>query len=289
MGSKSFSIIITLIFAFFILSSSIFVVDVREHAIQLRTGKVQNSIFEPGLYFKIPLVDKVIKFDKRIFTIDAQPEKFLTSEKEYLLVDYFVKWKIVEPLAFYTSVGGDMGVVSHRMARIINDGLRDEFSTRTIQEVIASERSELMSIMVQKAKDETKLFGVEIVDVRVKRIDLTKNVSDSVFARMRAERARIAKELRSEGEEEAEKIRADADRQRTVILADAYKQAQTIRGEGDAKASKVYARAFNRDPEFYSFYRSLNAYRRTFGSGNDVLVLQPDSEFFKYFMQQKSR
>jgi membrane protease subunit HflC len=289
MGAKTLSIIIVLIFGFFILSSSLFVVDVREHAIQLRTGKIARADFEPGLYFKIPFVDVVRKFDKRILTFDANPEEFTTINKKYLEVDYFVKFRIVDPLTFYTSVGGDVGVVSQRMSRIINDGLRSEFGKRTIQEVVSGERNEIMDIMQKKANEDTALFGVNIVDVRIKRIDLTPKVRDSVYERMRAERTRIAKEYRSEGEEEAEKIRADADRQRTVLLANAYKQAQTIRGEGDAKAARIYARAYNRDPEFYSFYRSLNAYRQTFGKGNDVLVLQPDSEFFKYFMQQRSR
>lgn len=289
MSSKSLTVTVILVIGLISFMSSAFVVDVREHAIQLRTGKIISSEFEPGIHFKIPFIDEVRKFDKRILTFDANPEEFTTVNKKYLEVDYFVKYRIVDPLKFYTSVAGSIDGANQRMSRIMNDGLRSEFGKRTIQEVVSGERNEIMDIMQKKANDDTALFGVEIIDVRIKRIDLTKAVRDSVYDRMRAERARIAKEYRSEGEEEAEKIRAGADRERTVILADAYKQAQTIRGEGDASASKIYARAYNRNPEFYSFYRSLNAYRQTFSSGNDVLVLQPDSEFFRYFMQQKSR
>ena len=266
-----------------LLGTTIFTVDQRQHAIIFQLGEVREVITEPGLYFKWPMIQNVRYFDKRILTLDsAEPERFITSEKKNVLVDSFVKWKIVDPKLYYVSVAGDEARARTRLSQTVNAGLREEFGKRTVHDVVSGERDKIMEQMRQKADLDARKIGVQIVDVRVKRVDLPSEVSESVYRRMEAERKRVANELRSEGSAEAEKIRADADRQREVIVAEAYREAQKIKGEGDAKAASIYAQAFNQNPEFYAFYRSLEAYRNSFKSKNDVIVVEPISDFFKY-------
>jgi membrane protease subunit HflC len=266
-----------------VLGMSMFVVDQRQNAIVFRLGEVISVKKDPGLYFKIPLLDNVRFFDVRILTIDtAEPERFLTSEKKNVLVDLFVKWRITDVRNYYTSVGGDEMRAQTRLLQTINDGLRAEFGNRTVHDVVSGERDKIMDLMRKKANEDASKIGVEVLDVRLKRVDLPQEVSESVYRRMEAERKRVANELRSTGSAESEKIRADADKQKEVILAEAYRDAQRIKGEGDAKASAIYAKAYEINPEFYAFYRSLEAYRASFKNKNDVLVLEPNSEFFKY-------
>jgi membrane protease subunit HflC len=262
---------------------SLFVVDQRQNAIVFRLGEVVNVKKEPGLYFKVPLIDNVRYFDVRILTIDtAEPERFLTSEKKNVLVDLFVKWRITDVRQYYVSVQGNESLAQTRLLQTINDGLRAEFGNRTVHDVVSGERDKIMSLMRDKANDDAKTIGVEVLDVRLKRVDLPQEVSVDVYRRMEAERKRVANELRSTGAADSEKIRADADRQREVIIAEAYREAQRIKGEGDGKATAIYARAYEQNPEFYAFYRSLEAYKASFRGRNDVLVLEPSSEFFKY-------
>jgi modulator of FtsH protease HflC len=266
-----------------IISMSMFVVDQRQNAIVFRLGEVISVKRDPGLYFKVPLLDNVRFFDVRILTIDTpEPERFLTSEKKNVLVDLFVKWRITDVRNYYTSVGGDESNAQRRLLQTINDGLRAEFGNRTVHDVVSGERDKIMDLMRNKANEDALKIGVEVLDVRLKRVDLPQEVSESVYRRMEAERKRVANELRSTGGAESEKIRADADKQREVILAEAYRDAQRIKGEGDAKASANYARAYEINPEFYAFYRSLEAYQASFRSKNDILVLEPNSEFFRY-------
>lgn len=264
-------------------SMSMFVVDQRQNAIVFRLGEVVAIKADPGLYFKVPLLDNVRFFDVRILTIDtSEPERFLTSEKKNVLVDLFVKWRIIDVRQYFVSVGGDEARAQTRLLQTINDGLRAEFGNRTVHDVVSGERDKIMDLMRIKANEDASKIGVEVIDVRLKRVDLPQEVSVDVYRRMEAERKRVANELRSTGGAESEKIRADADRQREVILAEAYRDAQRIKGEGDAKAAANYARAYEINPEFYAFYRSLEAYRASFKNKNDVLVLEPNSEFFKY-------
>ena len=266
-----------------VLATSIFTVDQRQHAIVFQLGEVREVIAEPGLYFKWPLIQNVRYFDKRILTLDsAEPERFITSEKKNVLVDSFVKWRIIDPRLYYISVAGDEARAKTRLSQTVNAGLREEFGKRTVHDVVSGERDKIMEQMRQKADLDARKIGVQIIDVRVKRVDLPAEVSDSVYRRMEAERKRVANELRSEGAAEAEKIRADADRQREVIVAEAYREAQKVKGEGDAKAAATYAQAFNQNPEFYAFYRSLEAYRGSFKGKSDILVIEPNSDFFKY-------
>jgi membrane protease subunit HflC len=266
-----------------ILGMSMFVVDQRQNAIVFRLGEVVSIKKDPGLYFKVPLLDNVRFFDVRILTIDtAEPERFLTSEKKNVLVDLFVKWRITDVRNYYTSVAGDEMRAQTRLLQTINDGLRAEFGNRTVHDVVSGERDKIMDLMRNKANEDASKIGVEVLDVRLKRVDLPQEVSESVYRRMEAERKRVANELRSTGSAESEKIRADADKQKEVILAEAYRDAQRIKGEGDAKASAIYAKAYEINPEFYAFYRSLEAYRASFKSKSDVMVLEPNSEFFKY-------
>lgn len=266
-----------------LLSASIFTVDQRQSAIVFQLGEVRDVIAEPGLYFKVPLIQNVRYFEKRILTLDsAEPERFITSEKKNVLVDSFVKWRIIDPKLYYISVGGDESRAKTRLSQTVNAGLREEFGKRTVHDVVSGERDQIMEQMREKADQDARKIGVQIVDVRVKRVDLPLEVSESVYRRMEAERKRVANELRSQGSAEAEKIRADADRQREVIVAEAYRDAQKIKGEGDAKAAAIYAQAFSANPEFYSFYRSLEAYSASFKNKNDVLVVEPNSDFFKY-------
>ena len=277
------SVLIGLAVLLLVLSMSMFVVDQRQNSIVFRLGEVVAIQKEPGLYFKVPLLDNVRFFDVRILTIDtAEPERFLTSEKKNVLVDLFVKWRITDVRNYYTSVGGDEMNAQRRLLQTINDGLRAEFGNRTVHDVVSGERDKIMDLMRKKANEDASKIGVEVLDVRLKRVDLPQEVSGSVYGRMEAERKRVANELRSTGAAESEKIRADADKQKEVILAEAYREAQRIKGEGDAKASANYAKAYEINPEFYAFYRSLEAYRASFKNKNDVLVLEPNSEFFKY-------
>ena len=266
-----------------IASLSVFVVDQRQNAIVFRLGEVVRVVTQPGLYAKIPLLDNTRFFDTRILTIDStEPERFLTSEKKNVLVDLFVKWRITDVRSYYVSVGGDEARARTRLLQTINDSLRAEFGNRTVHEVVSGERDKIMELMRDRANEDASKIGVQVLDVRMKRVDLPQEVSESVYRRMEAERKRVANELRSTGSAESEKIRADADRQREVILAQAYRDAQRIKGEGDAKATGLHARAYEANPEFYAFYRSIEAYKQSFKSKSDVLVLEPNSEFFKY-------
>jgi membrane protease subunit HflC len=263
--------------------SSLYIVDQRQQAILFQLGEVVDVKTAPGLYFKIPLAQNVRYFDSRILTLDtAEPERFITSEKKNVLVDLFVKWRIVDVKQYYVSVRGDEMLAQTRLSQTVNSSLRDEFGNRTVHDVVSGERDKIMEIMRQKADADARKIGVEVVDVRLKRVDLPQEVSESVYRRMEAERKRVANELRSTGAAESEKIRADADRQREVILAEAYRKAQEIKGEGDAKASAIYAGAFQPNPEFYAFYRSLEAYKQSFRHKSDMMIIDPSSEFFKY-------
>jgi len=271
-------------------SMSLFSVDQRQHAIVFQLGEIKDVISEPGLKAKWPLIQNVRYFDKRILTMDTpEPERFITSEKKNVLVDLFVKWRIVDPKLYYISVAGDEARARTRLEQTVNAGLREEFGRRTVHDVVSGERDKIMDDMRVKADQDSRKIGVQIVDVRLKRVELPQEVSESVYRRMDAERKRVANELRSEGSAEGEKIRADADRQREVIIAEAYRQAQSVKGEGDAKASAIYAQAFSQNPEFYSFYRSLEAYKQSFKNKNDVLVLEPSSDFFKYLKNPAAR
>lgn len=268
---------------------SMFTVGEQQRALLFRLGEVVKSDYGPGLHFKLPLITNVRTFDARILTLEAPPERYLTAEKKNVIVDSFVKWKISDVSRYYTTMGGDEERANVRLAQFIKNGLRDEFGKRTIQEVVSGEREQIMAILTANANKQAQEFGINVVDVRIKRIDLPDEVSSSVFQRMEAERSRVAKDLRSRGAEAAERIRADADRQRTVIIAEAYREAERLRGEGDAEASDIYAQAFKKNPEFYSFYRSMTAYKATFKSPADVMVVDPNSEFFKYFKNPNPR
>lgn len=263
---------------------SLFVVDQRQNAIVFRLGEVVDVKTKPGLYMKVPLLDNVRYFDTRILTIDtAEPERFLTSEKKNVLVDLFIKWRITDVRQYFITVQGNESLAQTRLLQTINDGLRAEFGNRTVHDVVSGERDKIMNLMRDKANEDAKKIGVDVLDVRLKRVDLPQEVSVDVYRRMEAERKRVANELRSTGSAESEKIRADADRQREVIIAQAYREAQRIKGEGDGKATAIYSRAYEQNAEFYAFYRSLEAYKASFRGRNDVLVLEPTSDFFKYF------
>lgn len=267
-----------------VVATSFFIVDEKQVAIKFQLGKIVDSEYEPGLHFMKPLfINNVRKFDKRILTLDTRPERFLTGEKKNVSVDFFVKWRIKDPATYYTAFAGDERQAALRLLQIIKNGLQLEFESRTIRQVVAGERAEMMDNLTVGGNAQVEQFGIEIIDVRIKQIELPNDVRDAVFSRMRAERARVAAEHRAQGEENAKGIRAVAERERTVILAEAQRDADTLRGEGDARATEIYADAYGKDEEFYGFYRSMNAYRDALGSKQDVLVLQPDSEFFKYF------
>ncbi|MCB1755425.1 MAG: protease modulator HflC [Gammaproteobacteria bacterium] len=269
--------------AFLLLISSVFVVGEREKAIKLALGTIDRTDYTPGLHFKIPIYNNVRKFDGRILTLDAAPERVLTSEKKNVVVDSFVKWRIGDVERFFVATGGDERDATTRLSQFLRKGVLDAFGRRTVEEVVSGERAELMVEIQQNANLRSQDLGVEIIDVRIKRVDLPSDVSESVFQRMDKERATVAKAFRSRGEEAAKGIRADADRQRAEIIAEAYSESEKIRGEGDALAAGIYAKAFSQDPEFFELSRSLKAYRSTFKGKNDVLLLKPDSEFFKYF------
>jgi modulator of FtsH protease HflC len=270
----------------FIIGAMVFTVDQRQNAIVFQLGEIKQVITKPGLYFKIPLIQNVRYFDTRIITLDSpEADRFLTSEKKNVLVDSFVKWRIINVEQYYKAIissGGDEAKAHNRLSQTINSGLREEFGKRTIHDVVSGERDKIMDEMRVKADKDARSFGVEVIDVRLRRVDLPAEVSESVYRRMESERKRVANELRSTGSAEAEKIRADADRQREIIIAEAYRDAQRTKGEGDAKATATYAQAFGQNPEFYSFYRSLDAYRQSFHSKSDLMVIEPNSEFFKY-------
>lgn len=265
------------------LGMSVFVVDQRQSAIVFQLGEVVRIKTEPGLGFKIPLLQNVRYFDSRILTLDTiEPERFITAEKKNVLVDSFVKWRIVDVKQYYISVGGDEIRAKTRLLQTVNSSMREEFGKRTIHEVVSGERDKIMEVLRTKADTDARKIGVEVLDVRLKRVDFPVEISDSVYRRMDAERKRVANELRATGNAESEKIRADADKQREVILAEAYREAQKTKGEGDARASALYAAAFGRNPEFYSFYRSLEAYKQSFKNKSDMMVVDPSSAFFKY-------
>ncbi|HEX9179045.1 MAG TPA: protease modulator HflC [Burkholderiales bacterium] len=263
---------------------SLFTVDQRQASIVFQLGEAVRIITEPGINAKVPLVQNVRTFDRRILTSEpSEPERFLTSEKMNVLVDYFVKWRITDVKQYYISVGGDELRAQNRLLQTINAGLRDEFGNRTVHDAISGERDKIMAMMRDKANEDARKIGVAVLDVRLLRVELPQEVSESVYRRMEAERKRVANELRSTGSAEAEKIRADADRQREVIVAEAYRDAQRIKGAGDAKATGIYGEAFNDNPEFYAFWRSMEAYRQSFKSKSDVMVIEPDSDFMRYF------
>jgi modulator of FtsH protease HflC len=269
-------------------SMSLFTVDQRQAALVFQLGEIVDTKLKPGLYFKIPLMQNVREFDTRIMTLDpADPERFITSEKKNVLVDYFVKWRITDVRTFYVSFGGDEARAVNRLAQTVNDGMRAEFGKRTVHDVVSGERDEVMDTLRKSANIDAKRFGVEVIDVRVKRVDLPAEVSGSVYSRMEAERKRVANELRSTGSAEAEKIKAEADREREVILAEAYRDAQRIKGAGDGKAAAIYAKAYGKNAEFYAFYRSMESYKASFKDKQDVLVLQPNSAFFRYMNTPK--
>ncbi len=265
---------------------SVFTVGQNEKVIKFRLGEIVKNDYAPGLHFKIPFINNVKKFDGRIQTMDAKPERFLTAEKKNVIVDSFVKWRIGNVSTFYTSVAGDIDQANLRLDQIIKDAFRSEFSKRNIKQLISTDRSAIREILTNNSKAVAAELGMEIVDVQVMRIDLPPEVSSSVFRRMEAERERVAREFRSQGAEAAERIRADADRQRVVTLANAFRDAEKLRGEGDATSSEIYANAFGADAEFFTFYRSLNAYKKSFSTGS-MMVLDPNSDFFKYFKAQK--
>ncbi|WP_198263584.1 protease modulator HflC [sulfur-oxidizing endosymbiont of Gigantopelta aegis] len=270
-------------------SASMFTVQETEAAILFKWGKIERSDYQPGLHFKLPFVNNVRKFDKRIQTFDAKPEDYLTEEKKILVVDSFIQWQINDVKKFYVSMRGDMDIAQERIATIVKEGLRNEFGRRNMYEVISGERHVIMDDINKSANKDVTAFGVRIVDVRIKRIEFPPKVSNKIFRRMETERTRIAKELRAQGNESAAKITAEADRQVTILKADAFKEAEQVRGKGDAKASEIYATAYGKNKEFFTFYRSLNAYQNTFGSASDVMVMEPDSDFFNYFKNNKGK
>jgi membrane protease subunit HflC len=272
-----------------VIYGSVFTVGERDLAIKFRFSEIVKADYEPGLHFKFPYVNSVERYPKRLQTIINPQEQFLTEEKKNLYVDFFVKWRITDVSQYYKATTGDTNVAAQRLLEIVKDGIRGEFAKRTVPEVVSSERREIMGDMLTNARTNAVQLGIEVVDVRVKRIEFSDDVSESVFKRMREERSRVASELRAEGAENAERIRAEADRDRTVILAEAYRDSEILRGEGDASAADIYARAYKKDPEFYSFYRSIEAYKRSLGSDGDLLVLGPDSEFLQYLNQSKAK
>ena len=289
--SRSGSIVLIALAVILVLASlTMFTVDQRQNAIVFRLGEPVNVITTPGLYAKIPLLDNVRFFDVRILTLDPdEPERFITSEKKNVLVDSFVKWRIVDVVQYYISVGGDEARTRIRLGQTVNDNLRAEFGKRTIHEVVSGERERIIELMREKVDADARKIGVQVLDVRIKRVDLPQEVSEAVYRRMEAERKRVANELRSLGFAESEKIRADADRQREVIVAEAYRDAQRIKGQGDARAAAIYAQAFQQNPEFYAFYRSLEAYRQSLRNKSDILVLDPSSDFFRYLKNPSGR
>lgn len=278
------SVLVIGVVAFFFLVTSTYTVDQAEFVVVKRLGEIVSVKKAPGLYFKVPFIDNLKRFDNRIVTLDwEQPAKFITSENKYMMVDSFVKWRIIDPAKYYVSIkeGGEIAA-EDRLSKVVNAGLRAEFGKRTVHDVIAGEREVIMDNLRKKADIEARQMGIQVVDVRLKRVDYSEDISKSVYDRMIAERKRLANQLRSEGSAASEKIRADADKQREVIIAEAYREAQKTKGEGDAKAAEIYNQSYSRNPEFYAFYRSTEAYKNSFKSKSDVMVLDPNSDFFKY-------
>lgn len=271
----------------FMISASTYVVDQREVAIKFRFKQIVESNIEPGLHFKLPLIHTIKKFNSQILTLDAKPDRFLTNEKKYVRVDFFVKWRIANVSEYYRATRGDISRAKNRLEGIMKDGLRNEFSKRTILEAISGERGAIITSLRDKSNLDAKELGIEIIDARVSQIDFPDTVSESVYERMRSERKRVAQDFRSRGKEEAEKIQAGADRKATIIEADAYSKGETIRGEGDAKSAAIYAKAYSKDAEFYAFYRSLSAYEKSLGNSGDIMVIEPNSDFFRYFKKKK--
>jgi membrane protease subunit HflC len=287
MSSKKLGVVVVVALTVVGVYLSAFTVKQWELAIKLRLGEIVDADYKPGLHWMIPIVNHVKIFDGRIQTLDARPERFLTIEKKDVIVDSFVKWRIANVGQYYRSTGGNAIRTSSLLSERINTSLRDEFGKRTIVEVVSGERAEIMALLTKDADEKANELGVEIIDVRIKRIDLPSEVSGSVYERMRAERERVARDLRAKGDEAAERITAEADRQRTVILANAFRDAEKLRGEGDAKATAIYAKAYETNGEFYAFYRSLSAYRSVFTNSGNMMVIKPDSEFFKYFNKKQ--
>ena len=283
------SLLVILLVALVVLSGSMYTVDQRQNAMVFQLGEVVSVKTKPGLYFKLPMVQNIRYFDTRILTLDAgDPERFITSEKKNVLVDSFIKWRVIDAKQYYVSVGGDETRAEIRLNQTVNDGLRAEFGKRTINDVVSGRREDIMKIIRAKADQDARKIGVQVVDVRIKRVDLPETVSENVYGRMQAERKQVANELRSTGAAEAEKIKADADKQKDVIVAEAYRDAQSVKGQGDAKASALYAAAYGKNPEFYAFYRSMQAYRESFKSKSDVMVLDPSADFFKYMKNPRA-
>ncbi|MBU1310809.1 MAG: protease modulator HflC [Gammaproteobacteria bacterium] len=289
---KNFTII-TLIVVALIFVSALFVVPEGQRGIVIQFGKIQRDaeqnvvVYEPGLHFKLPMIETVRKLDARVQTLDDAQDRFVTAEKKDLLVDSYVKWRIKDFGAYFLATGGNTAQAEVLLKQYINNGLRTEFGARTIPEIVSGERTQLMQSALQQAGEASKELGIEVVDVRVKQINLPQEVSSSIFARMEAERHAVAREHRSRGMEEAEIIRADVDARVTVMLADAERNSRTVRGDGDAQAAKVYAEVYNKNAEFYSFIRSLDAYRNSFKNKDDIMVIQPDNDFFKYMKTDK--
>jgi membrane protease subunit HflC len=276
---------IIIVAAVFVGLNSVFVVKETEFAIKFRLGEIIRTDYEPGLHFKMPFVNNIRKFENRLITLDMQPEQMNTAEQKFVEVDYYVKWRIFDPAAYYVSTQGDMRFAQSRLAQLIRNDLRDEFARRTLSEVVSEQRREMMDELQVRADLRFEDFGIDVIDVRIKRIELTDEVLNSVFDRMETQRTEFANELRSLGRERSERIRADADRQVRVLLADAERDAARIRGEGDAQAIEIYAQAYNQDREFFSFWRSLQAYDTAFGTQNDVMLMDTRSDFFRYFDQ----
>ena len=266
-----------------IVNATLYTVDERERAVVVRFGQVIRYDDQPGLHVKTPFLDAVRLYSAQILTLDAEPQLYPTIEKKYVVVDSFVKWRIIDVLKFHVAVGGDEAKARERLAQVINSGLRGEFGKRTVKDVIAGDRAKIMALLSVNADQDAKEYGIEVVDVRIQRVEFPTEVRDAVYRNMAAERARIAKELRAKGAEAAEKIRASAERQRDILLAEAYRDAERTRGEGDARATSITGKAFSVNPEFYSLYRSLNAYKESFKSKDDILVVDPSADFFKYF------
>ncbi len=287
-NAKGFSLAVALL-VLVVGSFSMYQVAEWEKAMLFRLGEIVKTDVQPGLHFKVPFVNNVRKFDGRILTLDVEPERFLTAEKKNVIVDSFVMWRIHDVKRFYTAVLGDERNARQRLEQVIKDAMRGEFSKRTVNEVVSGDRDTMMKELTTDANEQASAIGISIIDVRVKRVDLPSEVSDSVYRRMQAERSRVAKEFRSQGMEAAEKIRADADRQRQVLIANAYRDAERLRGEGDARAADIYAGAYSKDKDFYAFYRSLQAYQESFDGGANMLLLEPDSEFFQYFNESSGK
>ena len=289
MQRLSTGLLLGVVVALVLVLNALFTVDEREWAIKFRLGEIIRSDYEPGLHFKIPFINNVRTFDRRIQHLDSRTERFLTVEKKNVVVNFFVKWRIEDPVRFYTSTSGNTQNANSLLLRTIQDGLRSEFGKRTIQEAVSGERGEITEFLRGQVQPRARELGIAVVDVRLKQIDLPQDVSESVYQRMETDRARVARQLRAEGSEQAERIRADAERQRTVLLAQAYREAEELRGQGDAQAADIYAKAYNRNPEFFSFYRSLEAYRTSIGTNGDLMLIEPDSEFFKYLKNPARR